>query len=278
MSAPLAAGRYHQLKIARIISIGAYLDDGAKGLLLPNRFLPEGSKAGDELEVFVYHDSEDRLIATTQRPHAVVGDFAFLAVVSISTHGAFLDWGLTKDLFVPRSQQREPMKVGSKYLVYLYIDEKSGRVAATEWYDAHINKDGSALQQNQEVHLLVFRKTPLGYAVIADNQYEGLIHEADVAVPLKIGQRLKGFIKQVRDDGKLDIVPGKRGYEKASSETERIMELLEKNGGMLPYNDKSDPQDIYAFFGISKKAFKMAIGGLYKERRIEILPGGIKKV
>ncbi len=272
----LKAGQYYTLPVERIVTPGAYLRYEGEDVLLPNRYLPEGAKKGDEIEVFIHHDSENRLIATTAKPKAVVGEFAMLTVVSTSPQGAFLDWGLSKDLFVPVSQQREPMKEGRSYLVYVYRDEKTGRVAATEWFNPYLKKEGSDLQEKQPVDLLVHRRTPLGYAVIVDNMYEGLVHEADAVMGLKPGQRLRGFIKQVREDGKLDIVPGKAGYEKISGEPERILELLKQHKGALPYNDKSDPQDIYAFFGLSKKAFKMAIGALYKQRLIEILPGGIR--
>lgn len=274
----LKAGQYHKLKVARIISIGAYLDDGADGLLLPNRFLPPDAKVGDTLNVFVYHDSEDRLIATTQQPYAQVNEFAYLKVVSSSQQGAFVDWGLTKDLFVPRSQQREPMRVGHSYLVYLYQDEKTGRIAATEWYDKLLEKDASGLETHAPVELIVYRSSPLGYSVIINNKFEGLIHHADAVVPLKTGQRLQGFIKHVSETGKADVVPGVKGYAKTGGHAQEILELLQQHQGALPYTDKSDPEDIYAFFGMSKKAFKTAIGNLYRQKLIELLPGGIKLV
>ena len=276
MANELQAGRYHNLEVDRIVSIGAYLQDGKEGILLPKRYLPETATPGTELEVFLYHDSEDRLIATTLRPRAVVGQFAYMKVVSTSSHGAFLDWGLPKDLFVPRSQQIEPMKEGRSYMVYVYLDEKTGRVAATEYTNQFLQADTAGLQVKQPMSLLVIRQTPLGFAVIADDTYEGLVHHADAVTGLKVGERLNGFIKHIREDGKLDIVPGKPGYEKITGEPERILELLHQHKGALPYNDKSDPADIYSFFGLSKKAFKMAIGALYKQRKIEILPGGIK--
>ena len=278
MPETLQAGQFYTLPVERIVTPGAYLRHGNEDVLLPNRWLPEGLQKGDEIEVFIYHDSENRLIATTQKPFAVVGQFAFLKVVSTSPAGAFLDWGLSKDLFVANSQQREPMSEGKSYLVYVYRDEKTGRLAATEWTNQFLKTDTTGLQEKQPVTLLVHRQTPLGFAVMVDDCYEGLVHHADAVVGLQPGQRLQGFIKQVREDGKLDIVPGKPGYDKISGEPERILELLKKHKGALPYNDKSDPQDIYAFFGLSKKSFKMAIGALYKQRLIEILPGGIKLV
>lgn len=276
MASKLQAGQYYSLPVERIVTPGAYLRYEGEDVLLPNRFLPEGVQKGDEVEVFIYHDSENRLIATTQKPHAIVGEFAYLKVLSTSPQGAFVDWGLTKDLFVPRSQQREPMREGRSYLLYLYRDEQTGRVAATEWFDKVLKKTGEGLEVLQPVQLIVYRKTPIGYSVIADHTYEAVIHDADAVVPLRVGQQLQGFIKLVREDGKIDVVPGKPGYAKVTDEAQRILDLLKAHKGILPYTDKSDPEDIYAFFGVSKKVFKMAIGNLYKQRLIDILPGGIQ--
>lgn len=276
MASKLQAGQYYSLPVERIVTPGAYLRYEGEDVLLPNRFLPEGVQKGDEVEVFIYHDSENRLIATTQKPHAIVGEFAYLKVLSTSPQGAFVDWGLTKDLFVPRSQQREPMREGRSYLLYLYRDEQTGRVAATEWFDKVLKKTGEGLEVLQPVQLIVYRKTPIGYSVIADHTYEAVIHDADAVVPLRVGQQLQGFVKLVREDGKIDVVPGKPGYAKVTDEAQRILDLLKAHKGILPYTDKSDPEDIYAFFGVSKKVFKMAIGNLYKQRLIDILPGGIQ--
>lgn len=276
MASKLQAGQYYSLPVERIVTPGAYLRYEGEDVLLPNRFLPEGVQKGDEVEVFIYHDSENRLIATTQKPHAIVGEFAYLKVLSTSPQGAFVDWGLTKDLFVPRSQQREPMREGRSYLLYLYRDEQTGRVAATEWFDKVLKKTGEGLEVLQPVQLIVYRKTPIGYSVIADHTYEAVIHDADAVVPLRVGQQLQGFVKLVREDGKIDVVPGKPGYAKVTGEAQRILDLLKAHKGVLPYTDKSDPEDIYAFFGVSKKVFKMAIGNLYKQRLIDILPGGIQ--
>ncbi len=274
----LQAGQYYTLPIDRLTAPGAYLKYEEQDVLLPNRYIPKDAKAGDEVSVFIYHDSEGRLIATTDKPHAAVGELAFMKVAMLADHGAFLDWGLQKDLLLPRSQQRNPPRVGQELLVYVYRDEESGRVAATEWYDDYVKGDTSLLQDKQEVDILAVRKTPLGYAVIFNNAYEGLIHNADAVMGMKPGQQLKGFIKQIREDGKIDLVPGKPGYQKIEGEAGRILELLKANNGMLPYNDKSHPDEIYSYFGMSKKAFKMAVGALYKQRLIELLPGGMKVV
>lgn len=272
----LTAGQYHSLPIQRITTVGAFLEDGGDGLLLPNRFVPKGAMVGDVLEVFVYHDSEDRLIATTQRPFAVVGDIAYLEAVSSGLKGAFLDWGLMKDLFVPKSKQLMGMRIGGKYLVKLYIDEQTGRVAATEKFEHTLSNEELTVKEKDAVQLIVYRRTPLGYVVIINNQHTGLLHHGDVFRDLEVGDKLEGFIKTIREENKIDVVAGKSGYTKVLDEAGRILELLEENNGYLPYHDKSDPEAIYEFFGMSKKTFKMTVGKLYKERLVELTKTGIK--
>lgn len=272
----LTAGQYHSLPIQRITTVGAFLEDGGDGLLLPNRFVPKGAMVGDVLEVFVYHDSEDRLIATTQRPFAVVGDIAYLEAVSSGLKGAFLDWGLMKDLFVPKSKQLMGMRIGGKYLVKLYIDEQTGRVAATEKFEHTLSNEELTVKEKEAVQLIVYRRTPLGYVVIINNQHTGLLHHGDVFRDLEVGDKLEGFIKTIREENKIDVVAGKSGYTKVLDEAGRILELLEENNGYLPYHDKSDPEAIYEFFGMSKKTFKMTVGKLYKERLVELTKTGIK--
>lgn len=269
-------GDYNILSVSRIVDPGAYLDDGADGILLPKRFMPLDIKRGDEIKVFVYHDSEGRLIATTQKPFGVVGDIVLLKVVSETPHGAFMDWGLMKDIFVPKSQQRSRMYKDESYLVKIYIDEKTGRVAATEKIDFFLSNENLTVKQKDEVDLLVYRKSDLGYIVIINNIHTGVIHFSDVFRDLEPGEKLKGFIKFITPDNKIDVVPGKAGYEKVSDETTKILRLLNDNNGYLPYNDKSDPDDIYAFFGMSKKTFKMTLGNLYKQRKISFTTTGVK--
>lgn len=272
----LTAGQYHSLPIQRITTVGAFLEDGGDGLLLPNRFVPKGAMVGDVLEVFVYHDSEDRLIATTQRPFAVVGDIAYLEAVSSGLKGAFLDWGLMKDLFVPKSKQLMGMRIGGKYLVKLYIDEQTGRVAATEKFEHTLSNEELTVKEKEAVQLIVYRRTPLGYVVIINNQHTGLLHHGDVFRDLEVGDKLEGFIKTIREENKIDVVAGKSGYTKVMDEAGRILQLLEEHNGYLPYHDKSDPEAIYEFFGMSKKTFKMTVGKLYKERLVELTKTGIK--
>jgi uncharacterized protein len=270
------AGEYNKLRIQRMVEFGAYLDDGKDGILLPKRFMPSRARVGDELDVFIYHDSEDRLVATTQRPKAVVGDIAFLEVVSVTRQGAFMDWGLMKDLFVPRSKQLSVMREGGEYFVKLYIDEQTGRVAASEKIEPLLSNDPLTVKEKDEVKLLVYRRSDIGYVVIINNLHTGILHSNEIYRNIKVGDRFDGFIKTIRPDNKIDVAAGKSGYQRVEDETEKILRLLKENKGSLPYNDKSDPEAIYSFFGMSKKTFKMTTGNLYKQRKIEFTETGIK--
>lgn len=274
----IQAGQYNRLKVQRFKDAGAFLEDGKEGLLLPKRFVPQGTNIDDELTVFVYHDSEDRLIATTQHPLAVVGDIAFLKVVGLSPHGAFLDWGLMKDLFVPRSKQISPMRLGGEYLVQVYIDEQTGRIAATEYIEQLLSNDELTVKELDEVDLIIYRETELGYAVVINNKHLGLLYSNEVYQNISIGDKLKGFIKTIRPDNKIDVALGKPGYQRIEDEAEKILRLLTQQNGFLPYHDKSSPEDIYNVFGMSKKTFKMTLGKLYKEKKIELTKTGIKLV
>ena len=274
----IEVGNYNRLIVQRMKDAGAYLDDGKEGILLPKRFVPRGTKVGDELTVFIYHDGEDRLIATTQHPKAVVGDFAFLKVVGTSSHGAFLDWGLMKDLFVPKSKQISPMRLGGEYLVHLYIDAQTGRIAASQYIEHLLSNDELTVKEKEEVELIVYRETELGWAVIINNKHLGLVYANEVFQAIHTGDKLRGFIKQIREDGKIDVALGKLGYNKVEDEATKILRLLEEHNGYLPYHDKSEPEAIYSFFGMSKKVFKMTIGKLYKEKKIELTQTGIKLV
>lgn len=271
-------GEYNRLEILRIITPGAYLDDGNKGILLPKRFLPENAKAGDFVDVFIYHDSDDRLIATTQHPKAVLGEIALMEAVSVTPAGAFLDWGLMKDLFVPKSKQLTGMRKGGKYLVKVYLDDQTGRLAASEKLEHYLSNDNLTVKENDQVDLIVYRQTPLGYVVIINNQHTGLLHHADAFKGYEIGDRFEGFIKAIRPENLIDVVPGQKGYKKVLGEADKILELLRQHSGYLPYHDKSDPEDIASFFGMSKKTFKMTIGKLYKEKKIIFTQSGIKLI
>ncbi len=274
----IKVGLYNKLTVARLVEIGAYLDDGGEGLLLPKRFLPEHTKVGDELNVFIYHDSESRLIATTQHPLGVVGDIVLLKVVSVTPQGAFMDWGLMKDIFIPKSKQRSRMYVDEKYLVKIYIDEQTGRVAASEKIEHFLSNTTLTVKEMDLVDLMVYRRSDIGYVVIINNMHTGIIHFNEVFRNMDIGDKFKGFVKHISPENKIDVVAGKPGYEKVNDETSRVLQLLEDNNGYLPYNDKSDPDAIYAFFSMSKKTFKMTTGSLFKQHKIIFTSTGIKLV
>jgi predicted RNA-binding protein (virulence factor B family) len=267
------------MRVDRKVDFGFYMDDGAEGILLPKRFVPSGLQVDDTISVFVYHDSDNRLIATTQEPFAVVGDIAALKVVAITNQGAFLDWGLMKDLFVPVSQQLSSMRLGGKYLVKLYLDKQTGRVAATEKIDNQISNDVLTVKEGEKVKLQVYRESDIGYVVIVNQVHQGLVYKNEVFTHLHIGQMIEeGFVKKIREDNKLDIGIGKQGVEKLDDDQVKLIQLLKLHKGFLPYHDKSSPEDIYAFFGISKKAFKMNVGILYKAKKITIEDGGIRLI
>jgi len=276
----IQAGQYYTLKVVKKVDFGIYLDAEGEEILLPKRFAPEDAKEGDELEVFLYHDSEDRMIATTQKPYAIAGEIALLKVVGTTNHGAFLDWGLMKDIFLPLSQQLSRINEGQSYLVYIYVDEQTGRVAASERLTRYLSNEELTVKENEPVAMIVWQKTDIGYKVIINNKHTGVLHFSDVFRELEYGEKIKGYIKTIREaeENEIDVAMGEKGYRRVGSETEKILALLEENNGYLPYNDNSSPEEISAFFGISKKTFKMAVGALYKERKIELTKTGIKLI
>jgi hypothetical protein len=270
------AGDYNRLKVLRKASSGVYLDDGDKGILLPNRYVPADIKEGDEIDVFIYHDSEDRIIATTEKPLGKVGDMIMLEAVSVTPQGAFLNWGLLKDLFVPKSRQLTVMRPGGRYLVMIYVDEQTGRVAATEKINPFLSNDTLTIKELEEVDLTVLRRTDIGYLMIINNRHTGVLHFNEIYRSINPGDRFRGYVKKIHEGNKVDVVAGKPGFARVEDEQTRILRLLKENGGYLPYYDKSDPDVIYDFFGMSKKTFKMAIGGLYRQRKISMEKTGIK--
>ncbi|XZF15549.1 CvfB family protein [Chitinophagaceae bacterium MMS25-I14] len=272
----IQVGQYNTLRVVKQVDFGMYLDGDGEEILLPKRFVPKGLKEDDEVEVFLYHDSENRLIATTQKPLGVVGDIVLLKAVSTTKQGAFLDWGLMKDIFLPLSQQLSRVYEGEYYLVLIYIDEQTGRVAATERINKVLDNEELTVSEKEEVNLTIQRRSDLGYVVIINNKHIGLLHYSDVFRDLEVGEQLKGYIKTIRPDNKIDVGAGQPGYQRIAGEEGRILELLQENDGYLPYHDKSDPEDIYHFFGMSKKAFKMAVGALYRQKKITLTQTGIK--
>lgn len=272
-------GKYNTLKVIREVDFGVYLEDGAEGILLPKRFVPANTKIGDEVTVFLYHDGEDRLIATTQKPKGILGDIVKLKVVSVTPQGAFLDNGLMKDLFVPLSKQQHKMIPNGEYLVKIYLDEQTGRLAATEKIESYLSNDSLTVKELEIVDLLVYRRTDIGYVVIINNKHTGVLHHNEIYRNITAGDRFTGFIKNIHPaDNKIDVAAGKPGYQRVEDEAEKILRLLKENDGYLPYYDKSDPEEIYSFFGMSKKTFKMTTGNLYKQRKISFEKTGIKLV
>ncbi|WEK34821.1 MAG: S1-like domain-containing RNA-binding protein [Candidatus Pseudobacter hemicellulosilyticus] len=272
----IEAGQYYNLRVVKQVEFGLYLDGAGEEILLPKRFVPRGAREGDELRVFIYHDSENRLIATTQQPKGVVGEIVLLNCVSTTRQGAFLDWGLMKDLFLPKSQQLSLAYAGEPYLVMIYMDEQTGRVAATEKVNRFLSNEQLTVAEKEPVDLVVQRESDLGYVVIINNRHIGLLHFSDVFRELKTGEQLKGFVKAILPENKIDVGFGEAGYKKVASEEDKILQLLEEHNGYLPYHDKSSPEEIYKVFGISKKTFKMALGALYKQRKIELTKTGFK--
>ena len=272
----IKVGEYNTLRVIREVDFGLYLDDGKEGILLPRRFVPKGATLDDELEVFLYHDGEDRLIATTQRPKGIVGDIVKLKVVSTTPQGAFMDNGLMKDLFVPKSKQLLQMHTGEEYLVKIYIDERTGRLTASEKIEDFLRNDDLSVKELQLVNVMIYRRTEIGYVVIINHLHSGVLHFNEVYRDISIGDSFEGYIKKIYPDNKIDVVAGKPGYKRVEDETQKIMRLLEENNGYLPYHDKSDPEEIYSFFGMSKKTFKMTTGNLYKQHKIVFAKTGIK--
>jgi uncharacterized protein len=269
-------GEYNVMKVVKEKSMGVFLDDGDAGILLPKRFVPPGTKTGDELKVFLYHDGEDRPIATTQKPFGVLGDIVKLKVVSITNQGAFLDWGLMKDLFIPKSKMKNYMIPNGEYLVKIVMDEKTGRLAATEKLEAFLSNENLTVKEKDLVDLIVYRRTDIGYEVIINNIHKGILHNNEIYRNIAIGDRFKGFIKNILPENKIDVAAGKPGYNRVEDETEKIIRLLKENDGYLPYHDKSSPEEIYSFFAMSKKTFKMATGNLYKQHKISFTKTGIE--
>jgi predicted RNA-binding protein (virulence factor B family) len=272
-------GKTNNLRVVKKISIGCYLDGGEHGeILLPRRYVPEDIKVDEYIDVFIYFDSEDRIIATTEEPKIKLGEMGLLKVVSVTHAGAFLDWGLTKDIFVPFKEQKQRMEVDKWYVVGLYIDYETNRLAASAKVDKFIDNTPPEYEVGQEVDILIYNKTDLGYSAIVNNAHWGILYENEVFRHLNRGKQLKGYIKKIRDDEKIDLILQKPGYEKVDDISKSILDKLEKNNGVLWLTDKSAPEDIYGLLGISKKVFKKAIGALYKAKLITLEEKGIRLV
>lgn len=272
-------GRYSSLEILRETSVGLYLGDGDEDVLLPNKYVPEEYTIGDQLEVFVYRDYAERKVATTLTPKINLWDFALLQVFEVNEVGAFMDWGLEKGLMVPFKEQRQKMEDGRWYVVYMDLDEQTDRLFATNKIDKHLQNQVLSVEEGEEVDLIVIHESELGFSVIVNKQHKGLIYHNEVFEKLNIGDKLKGYVKKIREENKIDISVRPIGYEKAIElDTDVVMRKLEESGGFLLFTDKSSPEEIYDEFNMSKKAFKKAIGALYKEKKIVLEEKGIRKV
>lgn len=270
-------GKFNTLTVVSKTDFGVYLDgEQLDTVLLPKRQVPEGCKVGDTVDAFIYFDSEDRLIATCEQPLASVGQAAFLQVKDTNSVGAFLDWGLPKDLLVPHNQMRKPMQKGEYHVVYLYLDEFTDRIAASAKLHNFLREETNNYQKNDRVDLLIANRTPMGYKAVVDGLYLGMLFKEDILRPIKIGQRLQGYIKQVREDRKIDLQLQLQGSEAREDLGERIMQRLAEQDGVLNLSDKSDPEQIYDSFQVSKGNFKKAIGRLYKLHKIHIEPDCIR--
>ena len=272
-------GKINILKVVRETDNGVYLDGENLGeILMPRKFVTDEVRESQEAEVFIYTDSEDRLVATTETPLAKVGEFAFLKVVATSRFGAFLDWGLPKDLLVPFREQKAKMADGGIYLVYVYLDLQTNRIAASAKIDKFLDNTPPDYEPGDEVDLLIAEETELGYKAIVNSEHWGMLYKNQVFRPLFVGQKTKGYIGKVRDDDKIDLLPEKPGYEKVDAISQKILDELKLNRGFMAVSDTTSPEMINALFGISKKNFKKAIGSLYKKRLVIFDSDGIRLV
>ena len=272
-------GDYNRLTIVKEVDFGIYLDGGDEGvILLPKRYVPENCKPGDELEVFLYLDQDERLIATTQHPLAKVGEFACLEVAWVNQYGAFLNWGLMKDLFCPFHEQKQRMEIGNRYVVAVFIDEESYRIAASAKVEHFFATDFPPYQPGEKVDLLVWQTTDLGFKVIIDHAYPGLVYRSQVFKSIRIGDSLQGYIMGVRPDGKIDVSLQPHGRQQTTDFAETLLQYLKDHDGFCELGDKSDAQDIKHRFEVSKKVYKKAIGDLYRRRLITLEDAGIRLV
>lgn len=274
----LKAGRNHTLTVSRISDYGLYLEnEDHDEVLLPNRYVSLSDKPGDTKEVFVYHDSEDRLVATTETPLLRVGEAGFLKVVDKTVHGAFLDWGLTgKDLFLPNRNQQGGILAGRSYLVYLYEDSVTGRCVATNKLKTFIDNDEITVRPREEIDLLVASESPIGYRVIVNNRHWGMIYRNQIFRPVAVGDRLRGYVRRITEDNRIDVSLQQTGFAQVKDSARTLLQLLRDNGGHLPLNDASDPAEVQRLTAMSKKVFKRSVGMLLKQGDVEMTDCEIK--
>lgn len=272
-------GDYNLMTVVKEVDFGVYLDGGEMGeILLPARYVPEGCKPGDELDVFLYLDNEERLVATTLRPLAKVGDFACLEVAWINRYGAFLNWGLMKDLFCPFREQKKTMEIGKSYVVHVHVDDDSYRIMASARVERYFSQERPTYNSGDEVDLMIWQKTELGFKVIVDNKFPGLIYKDQIFKAVRTGDRMRGYIQEVRPDGKIDVSLQPAGRRQTEEFSDTLLNYIKDNGGRCALGDKSPAEDIYQEFGVSKKIFKKAVGDLYKKRLITIGDEGLTLV
>lgn len=270
-------GKYNQLTVVKEVDFGVYLDGDDDGeILLPARYVPEGCQPGDVLNVFIYLDIDERIIATTLDPLVQVGEFACLEVAWVNEFGAFLNWGLMKDLFVPFREQKMKMLKGRKYVIHAHVDEDSYRIMGSAKVERYLSKDFPKYEPGQEVNILIWQKTDLGFKAIVENKFSGLLYQNELFQYLETGMQLKAYVKQVREDGKIDLELQKGGAKKVDDFADVLLQHLKDKDGFTALNDKSDAEDIYEVFGVSKKTFKKAVGDLYKKRLITLEEKGIR--
>ncbi len=271
-------GEYNELEVIKEVEFGLYLSDEQRTqeILLPLKYIPKGTLVGDFINVFVYHDSDNRIISTTLEPFATVGEFACLKVKETTTFGAFVDWGIAKDLLVPTNEQSTPMYVGTEHIVYVYLDKQTGRVVGTSKWMRYVDNTHLDFGEEDTVNLLIADRTDLGYNAIINGRHVGLIYKNEIFEPLQTGDIKRGFIKKIREENKIDLTLQLRGYEQIEDAKHRLLFILKANNGVLDLGDKSTPEDIYSKVKLSKSAFKKTIGGLYKDRLVEISDHSVK--
>ncbi|MEO0553665.1 MAG: S1-like domain-containing RNA-binding protein [Bacteroidota bacterium] len=271
-------GRYYELEVAREVDFGMYLNSDLGDILLPQKYIAEGTEIGTQIRVFVYKDTEDRLIATTEDALGEVGDIVSLEVVDKTPHGAFMHWGLIKDLFVPKKEQPQLFNIGERHIVRICLDYKTDRLIGTGKITGFLKKDKVDLKEGQEVEALIYAQSDLGYKTVVNQKYSGLIYANEVYDNVTIGDQRKAYVKRVREDGKVDLSLKAAGKQAIDADMEVILDLLRLNNNKLPYHDKSSPEEIKYFFKLSKKAFKKAVGGLLKKELIKLDEKGIETV
>ena len=275
----LRIGQFNNLTVVKKVDIGYYLDsedDQWGEILLPNSQAPRDCSVDDKLDVFIHFDSEDRIIATTRRPHVMVGQFNLLRVVSLVKFGAFMDWGLSKDLLVPFGEQRIRLEANRSYIVHAFIDEGSGRIVGSTRLDEHLDQVPADYDVGQMVDVLIARETELGYTAIINDAHWGFLYHNEIFEDVRVGKKVRGYIQKRRDDGKIDLSLTPAGYQKVAGIAEAILDQLASNNGFLPLTARTSPEELAARFGVSKKNYKKALGSLYKKRLVSIDPDGIR--